>query len=232
MGSNMKLLEAAKINDLESVKYWLEKGADLHSMNDSALRWAAYYGYLEIVKYLLEQGADLHADSDWALRLSALNGHLEVVKFLLERGADLHADDDQALEWAAEYDHLQVVNYLVEQGANLHAKNDYAFRLAALYGHLEVVKYLLEQGGDSNLVSEEMLIKLFTSYDLKIAKDIPRLTSLLLKIDLVKKSYQISTRNKMLSTYKKKVLTSLVVLMYHLYYRPSGPGFFQAIEAV
>ena len=142
MGSNMKLLEAAKINDLESVKYWLEKGADLHSMNDSALRWAAYYGYLEIVKFLLEQGAD------------------------------------------------------------------------------------------SDILSEQKLVKLFISYGLRVGRITPRLSSLLLKINLVKKPCQASTRNEILSTYKKKIVSSLVILMYHLYYRPSGPGFFQAIEQI
>jgi len=77
-----------------------------------------------------------------------------------------------------------------------------------------------------------MLVRLFISYDLKITKNIPRLTSLLLKIDLVKKSYRIPRRNEILSTYKKKVLSSLSTLMYHLYYRPSGPGFFQAIGQI
>jgi len=77
-----------------------------------------------------------------------------------------------------------------------------------------------------------MLVELFTSYDLQIATNIPRLTSLLLKIDLVKKSYQIRMRNKTLSTYKKRVLSSLGILMYHLYYRPTGPGFFQAIGQI
>jgi len=91
---------------------------------------------------------------------------------------------------------------------------------------------LLEQGADSDLITERMLVKLFASYDLRIATNIPRLTSLLLKIDLVKNSYQTRVRNKTLSTYKKKVLSSLAILMYHLYYRPSGPGFFQAIGQI
>jgi len=130
---------------------------------------------------------------------------------------------------AARNGHRELVKYLLEQGADLHAENDEALQLAAVNGHLEVVKYLLEQGADSNLINEQMLVELFTSYDLQITKNIPRLTSLLLKIDLLKKSYQIHVRSKKLSTYKKKVLSSLVILMYRLYYRPSGPGFFQAI---
>jgi len=157
---------------------------------------------------------------------------LKGIKDLVERGADLHAENDCALRWAADCGHLEVVKYLLERGADLHAENDWALRWAARNGYLEVVKYLLEYGADSNLITEPMLVKLFVSYDLQITKVTPRLTSLLLKINLVKNSHQISTRNTILSSYRKQVLSSLVILMYHLYYRPSGPGFFQAIEQI
>ena len=232
MDSDVKFFEAIKNNNLESVKFLLEQGANLHAGDDYALKLAAINGYLELVKYLLEQGANLHAENDDALRSAAVSGHLEVVKYLLEQGANLHAVNDDALQLAAHNGHLKVVKHLLEQGANLHVVNNWALRWAAHKGHLNVVKCLLEHGADSNLVSEEMLIKLFTSYDLKIRKNIPRLTSLLLKQDLLKKSYEISMRNKILSAYKKKVLSSLGVLMCRLYYRPSGPGFFQAIEQI
>ena len=163
------------------------------------------------------------------------SGYLEVVKYLLEQGADLHAQNDWAFQWAARNGRLEVVEYLVKHGANLHVDDDYALRWAAENGHLEMVKYLLEQGADSNLITKKMLVRLFTSYDLQIATNIPRLTSLLLKIDLVKNSYQVCVRNKILSTYKKKVLLSLSILMYHLYHlyhRPSSPDFFQAIGQI
>ena len=203
---------------------------DLRAKEDKALRMAARNGHRELVKYLLEQGADLHAENDEALQLAAVNGHLEVVKYLLEQGADLHTENDRVLRWAAEYGHLQVVKHLVEQGADLHAYDNLVLRLAAEKGHLEVVKYLLEQGADSDRISEKILNQVFTSYDLQIKKITPRLSSLLLKIKSVKQPYKKSTRNKILSTYKEKVLSSLIILMYRLYYRPSGPGFFQAIE--
>ena len=127
---------------------------------------------------------------------------------------------------------LESIKDLVEQGVDLHAADDGALRQAARYGHLEVVKYLLEQRADSDRLSEKILIKLFTSYDLQIKKITPRLSPLLLKIKLVGKSDKMSMRNKILSTYRKKIISSLVILMYHLYYRPNGPGFLQAIEQV
>ena len=182
---------------------------------------------LENIKRLVEQGANLHADDEEALQWAAEKGHLEVVKYLLERGANLRACVGWALRWAARNGHLKVVEYLLEKGANLHAENDHALRLAAGKGHLEVVKYLLEQGAESDRVSKQLLVKLFVTCDLRIGKITPRLTSLLLGIE---KENKISMRNKILSTYKKKFLSSLIILMYHFYYRPSGPGFFQAIE--
>jgi len=120
---------------------------------------------------------------------------------------------------------------LLEHGADLHNKDE-ALKLAAEYGNLEIAKFLLEQGADSDIISEQKLVKLFISYDLQIKKITPQLSSLLLKINLVKKPCQASTRNKILSTYSEKIVSSLVILMYRLYYRPSGPGFFQAIEQV
>jgi len=65
---------------------------------------------------------------------------------------------------------------LLEQRANLHIDKDGALRWAAANGRLKVVKYLLERGADSNLITEQMLARLFTSYDLQIPKIIPRLT--------------------------------------------------------
>ena len=127
---------------------------------------------------------------------------------------------------------LESIKDLAEQGVDLHADRYEALRLAARKGHLEVVKYLVEQGADVDRLSQTILIEVFTSYDLQIKKITPRLSSLLLKTKLVKKSDKESERNKILSTYKKKIVSSLIILMYHLYYLPSGPGFFQAIEEI
>jgi len=157
---------------------------------------------------------------------------LKVVKYLLKQGADLQAGADQALRSAARNGHLEVVKYLLERGADLHSFGDYAIRCAAKNGYLEVVKYLVERGADPDKISSEILIKLLTSYSVQIGKITPRLLSLFLKIKLVKKAYKISARNRILSAYKEKIVSSLVILMYHLYYRPRGPGFFQAVEQI
>ena len=100
---------------------------------------------VETWKYLVQQGVDIHADNDLVLRYLASNGHLEVLKYLVQQGVDIRANNDEALRSAAFNGHLEVLKYLVQQGADIHANNDLALRSSALYGHLEVLKYLVQQ---------------------------------------------------------------------------------------
>ena len=44
---------------------------------------------VETIKYLVEKGADVYADNNYAVRMASQNGHLEVVKYLVEKGAQI-----------------------------------------------------------------------------------------------------------------------------------------------
>ena len=137
---NMKYV--GKVDDINTFKYLVDNGANIHADEDCALRLYAENGQIEVVKYLIEQGADIHTYNDYALRYASKYGYLDVVKYLVENGANIHADDDFALRWSAEKGHLEVLKYLIEQGADIHALDDSALRWSAANGHLEVVKYL------------------------------------------------------------------------------------------
>ena len=76
------LIKSAKYGFASGVKSALEKGANVHAMNDEALKWASRNGHVEVVKILLDAGADIHAGDDYALRYASKNGHTEVVKIL------------------------------------------------------------------------------------------------------------------------------------------------------
>jgi len=102
----------------------IDEGANVHAVDDEALRWAANNGHLEVVKILLENGADVHAGNDFALRWASYKGHLEVVEILLENGADVHACNDSALQFAAGKGYLEIVKILLGNGADVHACND------------------------------------------------------------------------------------------------------------
>lgn len=94
------------------VRYLLDKGADVHASNDTALIWASERGHAEVVKLLLDAGADVHVSNDVALIWASENGHEKVVKLLLDAGANVHASDDVALRWASEKGHDKVVKML------------------------------------------------------------------------------------------------------------------------
>ena len=51
---------------------------------NEVLMWASEYGELNTVKYCLDNGADVHAEDDEALCCASDNGHTEVVKLLKE----------------------------------------------------------------------------------------------------------------------------------------------------
>lgn len=104
-------------------------------------------------RYLIELGADIHVANNCALRYSAGLGFIKLVKFLCENGADIHALNDDALRMASDYGHLNIVEYLCENGANINGKeendeNEYSFSLfvSCRNGYLDIVKYLYERG--------------------------------------------------------------------------------------
>jgi len=67
---------------------------------------------VETWKYLVDHGANIHTYNDYALRLTARNGHFDIVKYLVEQGANIHAYNDYALRWAIKNDHRNIVEYL------------------------------------------------------------------------------------------------------------------------
>lgn len=84
------LLEAAKNNDLESLKTALGNGANPNVIRPVDSMWtplmiASFCGYENIAAYLIEHGANTH-DSQ-ALYLAVMSEHLKIAKQLLEKGA-------------------------------------------------------------------------------------------------------------------------------------------------
>ncbi len=72
---------------------------------------------LETWKWLVDNGSNIHACDNYALRLCSCLGYFEVVKYLVENGADIKAGENEAFRFAAYYGHIDVVKYLVEKGA-------------------------------------------------------------------------------------------------------------------
>lgn len=166
--SNISLHFAAEQGNLNAVKYFVEKGADINANNwygGTPLKLAVSNGHLDVVRYLVEKGASVDLkDSSWnakgwvPLHFAAHKGYLDIVKCLIEKGADVNAknnyDSSTPLHEAAQYGHLTVAEELIEKNANINAKDKYGYtplHSAALNGHLAVVKKLIEKGADVNV---------------------------------------------------------------------------------
>ena len=141
--ANMIILgKRYELSNINTFKYLIECGANVHAGGGEALCLSASNGHLDIVKNLIENGVDVHTDNDYALRSSAQNGHLDVVKYLLEKSADIHADNNYALRSSAKNGYLDVVKYLVEKGADVHVDDDCALGWSACHGHIDVHEFL------------------------------------------------------------------------------------------
>jgi ankyrin repeat protein len=80
------------------VKTLIEFGQDVNAhADDSALHFAAQFGYIDVVKALVEAGADvgaLNSLDDKAINLAVIEGRAEVVVYLLDEmekiGMEVH----------------------------------------------------------------------------------------------------------------------------------------------
>ncbi len=130
------LLDATRKGDLNEVKIWLEKGANLEdrdSVKQTALHLAAGKGYTEIALALIHAGADVNAltrrwhnicgYNDTPLNLAAQQGHTAIVSALVERKANVEMKDSQGyapLYWAVITNSTEIVRLLVQAGADVH----------------------------------------------------------------------------------------------------------------
>ena len=86
---------------------------------NSYFREAAFYGYLPLVKYLVSVGANINSVDDTALFWAANKGNLSMVKWLVENGANIFAKDNCIIQTAIQTSHFEVVEYLQSKGAKL-----------------------------------------------------------------------------------------------------------------
>ncbi|KAI3658149.1 hypothetical protein MP638_001612 [Amoeboaphelidium occidentale] len=87
------LLIQSELKDTERIiAILIEKGIDVHHLDEIALRKASSLGNLHIVKMLCEQGgADISAVHYEAIRLAKENGHVDVYLYLLQKATEQHA---------------------------------------------------------------------------------------------------------------------------------------------
>ena len=101
------------------VRTLLEKGADVHYFDDSAVKNAVISNEPEIVDLLLEHGTNFHASGDYAFRQAAIKGYSKVLEVAIIK----HnlTPTQESLDWMKEKDCLKTVEQLIIK-RNLHNK--------------------------------------------------------------------------------------------------------------
>lgn len=128
--SNSKqLFDAAKNNDLKTVKFFIEEqNAPVTIMNNvrrSLAHVAAKNGSLDVVQYVVEKIPSILSKTDkydfTVLRLAIRAGAFDVVRYLVEKHeADMTKRNDrdlknEAMHTAIKYGHLNILKYFIEE---------------------------------------------------------------------------------------------------------------------
>lgn len=86
---NKNILEAKKL---------VEKGANIHYLNDLPLALSASLGLDELFHYLIEKNANATAMKSRSLKISAQKGNIDLVDYLLNQGLNQQIAKDNGNE--------------------------------------------------------------------------------------------------------------------------------------
>ena len=136
------------------------------NMGWTALLNSAQSGNYELVRYFVDKGADIHQkrkDGDNCLHIAARNGHLYLCQTLIDdHGFDENIVDNKG--WAAFHDSAQSGNYelfryFVDKGTDVHQKTedgDNCLHIAAREGHLYLCQTLIDDHGFDESCADDM----------------------------------------------------------------------------
>jgi len=159
--STKQLHFAVESGDIETVKDWIGRGADVNTkarLGGTPLHIAADKGYPEIVAVLIEAGADVNAkddDGETPLHRAVLKDS-KSMSLLIKAGANVDArenESDSPLHYAAQVNAIANIAALIDAGATIDFVGDYGWTPifnAIRWKNLEAVKLLLERGANVN----------------------------------------------------------------------------------
>jgi len=221
-------------------KKWIKRTRNLGLQNeflqleddwttDEALFGAIALGFTKSFKTLVQFGADFQKGE---LLVRAVEGGLiEIIEFLLEMGVDVHYSEDLPLREAVRYyqgENVEdkIVKLLLERGADPNAADGFTLTRAAQRCALPLLRLLLRSGGNPSKISDYLLSK---TVDLKFL--LQEKNSKIKSIDDSRRRNFSSEKKKFLEKSLRQIFFSIKIVQARMYYRPNGPGYFEAISA-
>ncbi|MFN7038725.1 MAG: ankyrin repeat domain-containing protein [Alphaproteobacteria bacterium] len=157
------LICAIETRDLIRLQGLLDKKANVNVANNykqSALLYAASWGYKEIIEELLNNGANVDAQNnygDTALHIAVSNDKNEMAELLIDNKTNLNLKNSEgrtALHLAVINSEFYLVKRLIDAGANIDIQDeqdDTALHYAANKGREEIVNLLLNNGANISI---------------------------------------------------------------------------------
>ena len=151
---------AACKGDLNGVKTWIERGADVNRKDEfgfSPLHWAVAVNSRDVTDYLLDKGANPNVKDDkYGIPplMTARDAYLS--ERLISKGAEVRFKDPSgrtALHIASALGAKDSVELLIQRGAEINARDKRGATPlfnATINGNGDIVKFLINKGADIN----------------------------------------------------------------------------------
>jgi uncharacterized protein len=162
-GSFEYFFQAIYHDNPDTVQYWLSRGFDPNSPDESMLSpliLAISKESYKSAKVLINDGRTrLEAENNHnenALMLLAIRNQTELVQLMIDKGAEVNHKGWSALHYAASRGHVEMVRLLLENSAYIDASSptgETPLMMAVLYGTPQTVKLLLEEGADPTVTN-------------------------------------------------------------------------------
>lgn len=154
---------------MNQVADYIKTGVDINGTDqegNTALMFAASYGYFNIAKLLLDNKADPNIENfteGYTPIFDAIrNSHLDVVKLLIKYGADLTITDNLGntplLVSIYKNSSNEIISALIEGNSDVNYRNIidgfYPIIVASIHGNYEICKKLIEYGASKHVVDD------------------------------------------------------------------------------
>ena len=165
---------AAENGHYQIFGFLVEKGADINTRQDYALRWAVinghtdivilmfqnvldnnrYWlvdnGYFNMIKVLMEEGMSFRCYLNFAIR----KGYIDIVKLIIENSTDKDILKD--FQWVITHGNLEMVKYYIKKGVDVKDGINFNIRLTIYHDNLEIFEFLIKEGADVNTISDDI----------------------------------------------------------------------------